>query len=104
MNQLTFRESPSAFWSLPLQTLLTSLGTSADGLAAVEAERRLAAHGPNTVGTVANGRVVRLLLRQFGSPIVLLLIAAACLSVLLHDPTDGAIILAIVLVSGLLGF
>jgi Mg2+-importing ATPase len=48
--------------------------------------------------------MIRLLFRQFGSPIVLLLIAAACLSVLLHDPTDGAIILAIVFVSGMLGF
>ena len=35
---------------------------------------------------------------------MLLLIGAACLSLLLHDPTDGAIILAIVAASGALGF
>ena len=94
----------SSFWSLQLQNLLSSLATSADGLTTAEAERRLAVHGSNTIGASANGHIVRLLLRQFASPIVLLLIGAACLSVALHDPTDGAIILAIVLVSGLLGF
>jgi Mg2+-importing ATPase len=94
----------SSFWSLQLQELLSSLATSVDGLTTAEAERRLAAHGSNTIGAAANGHIVRLLLRQFASPIVLLLIGAACLSVALHDPTDGVIILAIVLVSGLLGF
>lgn len=45
-----------------------------------------------------------LLLGQFKSPIVLILIGAAILSVFLQDASDAAIILAIVLVSGLLGF
>ncbi|MDD5199784.1 MAG: magnesium-translocating P-type ATPase, partial [Terrimicrobiaceae bacterium] len=45
-----------------------------------------------------------LLLRQFKSPIILILIGAAILSLFLQDPTNAGIILAIVLVSGLLGF
>lgn len=44
------------------------------------------------------------MLRQFTSPIILLLIAAALLSFVLHDSTDAFIILGIVVVSGLLGF
>src|SRR5262245_11160787 len=92
------------FWSLQLHDLLSSLDTSSDGLTTADAERRLAEHGPNTLGASANGHVLGLLLRQFGSPIVLLLIGAASLSLLLHDATDGAIILAIVAVSGMLGF
>jgi Mg2+-importing ATPase len=98
------RTDSSPLWSHRLQDLLSSLATSPDGLLTTDAERRLAEQGPNTLGTGTNGHVVRLLLRQFGSPIVLLLIGAASLSVLLHDPTDGAIILAIVAVSGMLGF
>jgi len=47
---------------------------------------------------------VALVLRQFSSPIILILIGAAALSFLLGQPTDGSIILGIVLVSGLLGF
>ena len=45
-----------------------------------------------------------LLLRQFTSPIILILIGAAVLSTFLQDVTDAAIILSIVIASGLLGF
>jgi Mg2+-importing ATPase len=45
-----------------------------------------------------------LLLRQFTSPIILILIGAAALSAFLRDATDAGIIVAIVLASGLLGF
>ncbi len=45
-----------------------------------------------------------LLSRQFTSPIILILLGAALLSLLLDSPTDALIILAIVLMSGLLGF
>jgi len=45
-----------------------------------------------------------LLARQFRSPIILLLSAAALLSVFLGETTDSLIILAVVAVSGLLGF
>ena len=57
---------------------------------------RLGAHG--RTGTL------RLLVGQFSSPISLLLIAAAVISIFLHDGTDALIILTIVLASGLLGF
>jgi P-type Mg2+ transporter len=98
------RTSKPDFWSLAAPDLLSSLSASRDGLTTEDAERRLAEYGPNTLGPATNGHVVRLLVRQFGSPIVLLLIGAAGLSLLLHDSTDGAIILAIVAVSGVLGF
>ena len=45
-----------------------------------------------------------LLLAQFKSPIILILLFATGLSFFLHDPVNALIILAIVLVSGLLGF
>ena len=47
---------------------------------------------------------VTLLARQFRSPIILLLTAAALLSVFLGETTDSLIILAVVAISGLLGF
>lgn len=45
-----------------------------------------------------------LLLSQFKSPIILILIFAALLSLFLRDAVDTVIILAIVFISGLLGF
>jgi P-type Mg2+ transporter len=97
-------DTSSAFWSVPLVNLFSSLGTSPNGLSTSAAARRLLERRPNTLGAATNIRAIRLLRRQFGSPIVLLLIGAACLSLGLHDPADGLIILAIVAASGALGF
>ena len=47
---------------------------------------------------------LRLLLAQFKSPLILILLFATGLSFFLHDPVNALIILTIVLVSGLLGF
>ncbi|MCX7683072.1 MAG: magnesium-translocating P-type ATPase [Anaerolineae bacterium] len=99
---LPIEERP--FWSLPEEDLLRALGTSAAGLPSAEAAARLARFGPNTLALRRRSNVPALLLRQFTSPIILILIAATGLSFALHDPTDGVIILSIVLVSGLLGF
>jgi Mg2+-importing ATPase len=47
---------------------------------------------------------LQLLARQFRSPLVAILIFAAAVAALVHDWTDAAIVLAILLGSGLLGF
>lgn len=47
---------------------------------------------------------LRLLLRQFTSPIVIILFAAVIVSMVVGDVTDGLIILAIIVPSGLLSF
>ena len=71
---------------------------------AEEARERLARFGANRLKGKSRAASLTLLLGQFKSPIVLILIGAAVLSIFLRDVTDAAIILAIVLVSGLLGF
>ena len=45
-----------------------------------------------------------LLIAQFKSPIILILLFATGLSFFLHNPADALIILTIVILSGLLGF
>ena len=93
-----------SFWSAPAADVLAGLQSSPGGLTADAAAERLARHGPNTLRQRKRSAMPVLLLRQFTSPIVLLLFAAAMLSFALHDSTDAVIILGIVLVSGLLGF
>ncbi len=104
MEPLTSPGDPEAFWSQPLPELLAELRTSEAGLSSGEAARRLQENGPNALAPPARGGALRLLLRQFSSPIILILSGAALLSFLLDSPTDGLIILVIVLISGLLGF
>ena len=94
--------APLAFWSTPTGDVLGALGTSATGLSAGEARTRLAARRPH--GPRRMPGWLRSLIRQFASPIILILITATIVSMALGDPLDGSIILAIVTLSGLLGF
>lgn len=93
-----------SFWSMSTADVLYGLQSSPQGLTEEVAAERLARHGPNTLSQRKRSDAPTLLLRQFTSPLVLLLIAAALLSLALHDTTDAIIILGIVLISGLLGF
>ena len=98
------RQDNDAFWSKPAESVLRDLQASENGLKTDEVKRRLERYGPNIPVGGWRAGWWGLLLRQFTNPIVLMLIGASVLSFLLHDPTDAAIILGIVLVSGMLGF
>jgi len=94
----------AAWWAGDEPAWLARLGTSSAGLAQGEAAARAARHGPNTAIDRAQAGAGTLLLRQFRSPLVLILVAGALLSVELRDWTDALTILAIVAGSALLGF
>ncbi len=97
-------QRPQAFWSLSAGELLEQLETTAEGLTSDEAERRRQRYGFNLLKPRKRSDAPVLLLAQFKSPITLLLLFAAGLSIYLHEHVDVFIILVIVLVSGLLGF
>ncbi len=96
--------SDIAFWRLTRDDAFASLGSSPAGLTSVEAEARLARFGPNTMQRRRRTDALSLLVRQFESPIILILVVATILSGVLGDVTDAVIILAIIVLSGLLGF
>lgn len=99
MEQLT-----TAFWSIPVKDVFQKLETGKEGLTGKEAQKRLSVYGSNLLKPKKRSDVLTLLLSQFKSPIILILLFATGLSFFLHDPVDALIILIIVLVSGLLGF
>jgi Mg2+-importing ATPase len=92
------------FWAQPAGEVSAGLGSTTGGLTAASAAERLARVGPNTVVAQDRAGPLRLLLHQFASPLVLILVFGAAVSVVLHDWVDAAIILVIVAGSGLLGF
>ncbi len=69
-----------------------------------EVQQRLLRYGSNLLKPKKKSDALTLLLAQFKSPIILILIFAAGLSFFLRNPMDATIILVIVLVSGFLGF
>ena len=92
------------FWSISGEELLHNLKATPDGLTTYEAKKRLISYGANRLKPQKRSDAFTLLIGQFKSPIILILLFATLLSVSLHDPVDALIILLIVLVSGLLGF
>ena len=95
--------SPS-FWNLPAEQVLQQIESNSQGLSRQEAQKRLIQYGANSLKQKQQNNTLFLLLNQFKSPIILILIAAAILSGFLGDTIDTIIILSIVLISGLLGF
>ncbi len=93
-----------AFWCIPAAELLQQLQTTSQGLTNDAARQRFIRYGANLLKSKKRSNTLTLLLSQFKSPIILILIFAVGLSFFLHNPVDAGIILAIVLVSGLLGF
>lgn len=90
--------------TLTVPAVLAAHGVDQDrGLASDEAQRRLRASGPNAI-PVRRAHAAALLLRQFRSPLLLLLIGASVVSAILGDPSDAIIIGVIVVLSAGLGF
>ena len=97
-------ESIKTYWSRSAAELMSELATSVQGLTEREAAERLQRYGPNSVEDQRRLPAFRLLLRQFESPLVLILVFGALVSLILRDWLDASIILLIVLGSALLGF
>jgi Mg2+-importing ATPase len=104
VGQQSAQATPAAYWSLPPEQLLSALHASKTGLQPADAAQRLKQYGPNTIRARQQATALRLLLSQFKSPLVLILIFAAIVSGFVGEWVDASIVLAIVLGSTVLGF
>jgi P-type Mg2+ transporter len=93
-----------AYWAKSASALLADLGARPTGLTEPEAAQRLGVYGENSLITKEGKGWFSLLLRQFESPLVLILIFAATVSLWVQQWTEAAIILLIVAGSTLLSF
>ena len=73
-------ESDAPYWSQDARELLAALGSGSGGLSSERAAATLAVVGPNSVDDASRLSALRLLLRQFESPLVLILVFAAAIS------------------------
>ena len=93
-----------AFWSQSVEELFEELKSSPEGLSTQEAEARLAIARATRIVRKTGHSAIALLLHQFRSPIILLLLSAAVLSFLTKDDIDGVIIILLLMLSSSLGF
>ena len=92
------------FWDTPLQDLLGQLQATPAGLTSDEAKQRLRQHGPNSLVGESRFAALTAFLSFFANPLVVILLAAAAISIVLGDPVGGSIIIAIVLLSVVVNF
>ena len=102
MNQ---EPSPaSSYWSRTPEDLFAALQSSKEGLGSATAQEHLNKFGRNELQGHKKTAPLLLLLSQFKSPLVLILVFAALISVITGEWIDASIILAIVIASAVLGF
>ncbi len=102
---VTPRRVGTPYWSLPSDQLFAQFHSSADGLGGAEAAQRLSEQqGRGRKGNSQLRKTLLLLMRQFSSPLVLILLLGAGLSLVLQNWIDAAIMLTVLIATGLVGF
>lgn len=87
-----------------IEALLESLQTDAQrGLVAERVAQQLAELGPNELPEAQSKAWWRILLAQFASPLIYILIVAAVVAAAMGETGDAVVILAVVLVNALIG-
>jgi Mg2+-importing ATPase len=97
-------QTSQPFWSASAGDTLKSLSAASNGLTTGEAKIRITTYGANRLKPKKHSDAFTLLISQFKSPIIIILLFATGLSLFLHNVVDASIILTIVVISGLLGF
>jgi Ca2+-transporting ATPase len=97
-------EDAFAWHAAPAEAVLEKLGASPRGLDPSESARRLEAHGRNEIAQRREAGPIRILLSQFKSFLIWLLLAAAAVSVWLGEWRDTWAIFAIVILNAVIGF
>ena len=92
------------FWAMAVPETFAVLGTRPDGLREEEATARRQQFGPNEIRERRRLGTVALLLRQFASPLILLLVLAGIITLFLGELISSAVIFAAVAVNTILGF
>jgi len=93
-----------SFHSKTKEEIFKELNTSNKGLSKEQAEKRLKKYGRNQLKKVYTLEPLKILLSQFKSFLIYILIVAAVISFLIGHLTDATVILAIVVINASIGF
>jgi Ca2+-transporting ATPase len=91
-------------WARAADSVLSELETSAQGLSSVEVARRLQSYGPNELEQEAAVRPAAIVLRQFRSPLIYILLVAAVVTIALGEYVDAGVIAAVLVFNAVVGF
>ncbi len=92
-----------AWHAKPVEDMLALLDTNEQGLSNTEVAERLKKYGENKLPDVKPDSLVRVFLRQFQSPLIYLLLAAAVAVLLIGESSDTLIILGVLIFNAVVG-
>ncbi len=90
--------------SLSRKSVIDELRTNTKGLSNKDAQERLRTYGPNEIPEAKSISLFLLILKQFKSWLVIILIVAAIISWLAHQVLDTWVIVAVVFINAAIGF
>ncbi|MEM3059690.1 MAG: HAD-IC family P-type ATPase, partial [Methanomassiliicoccales archaeon] len=92
-----------AWHSLSSKDVIERLKTDLNGLTPEECQKRLELFGPNELPTRKPPSVIEIFTRQFLSPLIYVLIAAAIVSLVLDEFLDALFIFIVVMINAVIG-
>jgi P-type Mg2+ transporter len=92
------------YYTMNKDAVIHSLKSSVNGLEEHEANLRLKEYGLNEFPVSRKRKIIEIFATQFKSPFVLILVAASILAFFFGEHTDAMIIIAMVVMTGVLGF
>lgn len=94
----------AAWHALEIEQLAAALGTHSAGLNPDEATNRLAQFGPNRIHEAQAQNPLRILLHQFQSPLVVVLVIAGVIAALTSEYVDAGVIIVVLTLNATIGF
>jgi Ca2+-transporting ATPase len=92
------------WYQLDENEVFKTLYTSEEGLSEVQAKKNLETYGPNKLPERAGISRLRIILHQFTSPLIYILIVAAIVTAFLGDYIDTGVIVAILSLNAVIGY
>ncbi len=93
-----------SWYQLSIKEIFHKLGTSENGLTDAEASQRLEEYGPNKLAEEEKISKLKILLHQFTSPLIYILLIAGLITIMLKEYIDSGVIFAVVILNAIIGY
>lgn len=92
------------WYQIDAKEVFSVLKASESGLNTAEASRRLSEYGPNSLPEEGKISKLKILVHQFASPLIYILMAAAIVTAILKDHIDTGVIVGVLILNAIIGF
>ncbi|MFN3479451.1 MAG: cation-translocating P-type ATPase, partial [Thermodesulfovibrionales bacterium] len=92
------------WYQLSVKEVLQRLEASENGLSNAEAKQRIAHYGPNKLAEEEKISKLKILLHQFTSPLIYILLIAGVVTIMLKEYIDSGVIFAVVILNAIIGY